>query len=66
MKDLEDFTPVEQVCWLASRDGDRVDLTRPRSPRAQAKIDAALKAGAIDGEGWLTETGQRIAREARS
>lgn len=62
-KPLEEFTPIEQVCWLAYHDGGRVDLTRPRSPRSKAKIDEALQAGVIDGAGWLTTTGERIALE---
>lgn len=62
--ELHDLTPIQQVCFLASQDGGRVDLARPRSRRAAAKIDAALQAGAIDAGGWLTDTGWRIAREA--
>lgn len=61
--DLTDMTVIEQVCWLAARDGGRVDLSRPRSPNAQRKIDAALAAGAINGNGWLTATGIRIAEQ---
>lgn len=64
MRELADLTDLEQVCWLAAGDGGRVDLDRPRSRNAQRKIDAALAAGAIDGNGWLTATGRRIAGEA--
>lgn len=63
MADLSDLNAVEQVCWLAAGEGGRVDLTRPRSPNAQRKINAALAAGAITGNGWLTQTGIRIAEE---
>lgn len=59
--DLTDLTVVEQVCWLAAGDGGRVDLERPRSARSQGKIDAALDAGAIDSEGWLTARGRELA-----
>lgn len=57
---LDQLNAVEAVCWLASLDGDRVDMERYRSNRALAKIDQALRHGAIDGEGWLTERGQEI------
>lgn len=60
VKGPEDFTDVEQVCWLATRDGGRVDLARDRSPNAARKIQAALDAGAIDGEGWLTAIGREV------
>lgn len=58
---LDELSPLEGLCLLASRDGGRVDLTRERSDRAAAKIQAALDAGAIDAEGWLTEKGKRLA-----
>jgi hypothetical protein len=60
-RDLHELTDVEQVCFLASLDGGRVDMYRDRPERHRRKIQAALDAGAITGEGWLTETGWRIA-----
>jgi hypothetical protein len=64
-KFLHEITdPVEQVCWLASRNGGRVDLEAERSERSAAKIQEALDAGAIDGQGWLTEIGREYARKA--
>jgi hypothetical protein len=60
---IDEMDAVEQVCFLASMDGGRVDLRRPRSQRAAAKIDAALRAGAIDGQGHLTATGWRMAEQ---
>lgn len=61
VKELTDMTSVEQVCWLASRDGGRVDMKRPRSRSAEAKITAARLEGAIDEDGWLTPLGHQIA-----
>lgn len=61
MKELTDMTSVEQVCWLAARDGGRVDMQRPRSRSAEAKITAARLEGAIDEDGRLTALGNEIA-----
>lgn len=63
MKDLTEMTGVEQVCWLADRDGGRVDMDRPRSRSAEMKITAARIEGAIDDEGRLTDKGLAIAEE---
>jgi hypothetical protein len=61
-KYLHEITdPVEQVCLLAARDGNRVNLNAERSERSAAKVQAALDAGAIDGEGWLTAIGWEYA-----
>ena len=58
-KYLHEITdPVEQVCFLAARDGGRVNLSIERSDNSAAKIQAALDAGAIDSEGWLTAIGR--------
>lgn len=65
MKTLDEITdPVEQVCFLAARDGGRVSMSRERSANAARKIQAALDAGAIDGEGWLTAIGREYADHA--
>jgi hypothetical protein len=56
--------PVEQVCFLAARDGSRVDLSAERSENSATKIQAALDAGAIDSEGWLTAIGREYANRA--
>jgi len=56
--------PVEQVCFLAAQDGDRVNLDAERSENSAAKIQAALDAGAIDAEGWLTAVGREYAERA--
>lgn len=64
-KYLHEITdPVEQVCFLAAQDGDRVNLQVERSANSQAKIQAALDAGAIDAEGWLTAIGREYAERA--
>jgi hypothetical protein len=64
-KYLHEITdPVEQVCFLAALDGNRVNLSAEHSERSAAKIQAALDAGAIDGEGWLTAIGRECAERA--
>jgi len=60
-RSLDELTPLEGLCLLASRDGGRVDLGRERSPNAARRIQEALDAEAIDSEGWLTEKGKRLA-----
>ncbi len=60
-RSLDELSKLEGLCLLASQDGGRVDLKRERSTNAAAKIDEALKAGAIDSEGWLTDTGWKLA-----
>jgi hypothetical protein len=64
VKELTEMTDVEQVCWLALRDGGRVAMDRPRSQRSTAKIMAARVEGAINGQGYLTSKGRAIAMEA--
>ena len=64
-KYLHEITdPVEQVCFLAAQDSGRVDLCRDRTPNSAAKIQAALDAGAIDADGWLTAVGREYAGRA--
>lgn len=64
-KYLHEITdPVEQVCFLSARDGNRVNLNAERSERSAAKVQAALDAGAIDAKGWLTAIGKEYAERA--